>query len=541
MKLIELIIQTVKELGINHIFGVPGDYNLKMLDYIDGSSLEWVGCCNELNAGYCADGYARINGYGALLTTHGVGELSAVNAIAGSYAEDIPVIHFVGYPDLSKIQKNMLLHHTIYDKPWTAFQTAYSNITEYSIVLTEYNYMKELSHSITKLITTKKPVYIGVPTNILELETDDKNTKININKKSKSSYTDDEFSKIILDKINNAEKPLFIVGNKIKRFSLKNEMYSILKNTGIPYCTTLISKTIFDNSELNYIGTFVGSLSDENVKKIANDSDCIVNFASYPSDFNTGGFTVKNPGLDNIITIQPDHIRIGKEYYINFDIEKLFNYLISNLLKRTFIQKKISSKILQATNQSFTHNTFWEYVCSNLITSNDIVYAEAGTSLFGILSENIPNGAELITQLIWASIGYTLPSALGASFASNNKRTFLFIGDGSIQLTGQEISSISRYQRNIKIFIINNNGYTVERVFYEPNKKYHDIPIWDFEKFGNALGIKNSYKISKYSDFAKYMDIINSSETALFDCKFQTNDIPQFMKKILDTIPIVNN
>ena len=95
----DYLVERLGECGIDHLFGIPGDYNLQFLDHvIDSPRVRWVGCANELNAAYAADGYARIHGAGALLTTFGVGELSALNGVAGSYAEYVPVLHIVGAP-----------------------------------------------------------------------------------------------------------------------------------------------------------------------------------------------------------------------------------------------------------------------------------------------------------------------------------------------------------------------------------------------------------------------------------------------------------
>ena len=97
MNTAEYLIKKLEELGINDFFGVPGDYNFNVLYAIENNqNTNWIGCTNELNAGYAADGYARQKGYGAVITTFGVGELSAINAISGSSAENIPVISIVG-------------------------------------------------------------------------------------------------------------------------------------------------------------------------------------------------------------------------------------------------------------------------------------------------------------------------------------------------------------------------------------------------------------------------------------------------------------
>jgi indolepyruvate decarboxylase len=97
----EYLAQRLYELGINDFFGVPGDFNFNIIEAVEKNpDTNWIGCCNELNAGYAADGYARTKGYAALVTTFGVGELSAINAVAGSYSENVPVIKSAAHQTL---------------------------------------------------------------------------------------------------------------------------------------------------------------------------------------------------------------------------------------------------------------------------------------------------------------------------------------------------------------------------------------------------------------------------------------------------------
>jgi indolepyruvate decarboxylase len=99
---IEHVLSRLHDIGVTDVFGVPGDYSFAISDAICGDrNMRWIGCCNELNAAYAADGYARIKGTAALCTTYGVGELSAINGIAGAYAEHLPVFHLVGTPNIS--------------------------------------------------------------------------------------------------------------------------------------------------------------------------------------------------------------------------------------------------------------------------------------------------------------------------------------------------------------------------------------------------------------------------------------------------------
>lgn len=102
------------QIGVKDVFSVPGDFNLTLLDHLIAEpELNLIGCCNELNAGYAADGYARAKGVGACVVTFTVGGLSVLNAIAGAYSENLPVICIVGGPNSNDYGTNRILHHTI--------------------------------------------------------------------------------------------------------------------------------------------------------------------------------------------------------------------------------------------------------------------------------------------------------------------------------------------------------------------------------------------------------------------------------------------
>lgn len=129
INLVEYLFTRLRQLGVSAIHGVPGDYNLELLDYVKPSGLVWVGNANELNAAYAADGYARIKGIGAVVTTFGVGELSAISAIAGSYAEFAPVVHILGTPPRASQDGRLLIRHTFADGEYGRFAQMNSHVT----------------------------------------------------------------------------------------------------------------------------------------------------------------------------------------------------------------------------------------------------------------------------------------------------------------------------------------------------------------------------------------------------------------------------
>jgi pyruvate decarboxylase len=124
------------QIGVNDVFSVPGDFNLTLLDHLIAEpGLTNIGCCNELNAGYAADGYARQRGVGACVVTFTVGGLSIINAIAGAYSENLPVICIVGGPNTNDYGTNRILHHTIGLPDFSQELRCFQTVTCYQVFI----------------------------------------------------------------------------------------------------------------------------------------------------------------------------------------------------------------------------------------------------------------------------------------------------------------------------------------------------------------------------------------------------------------------
>jgi indolepyruvate decarboxylase len=165
------LLRRLNEVGIRHAFGVPGDFNLNVMQQIeDGDELEWIGNCNELNGSYAADGYARMNGMAALFVTYGVGSLSAINGIAGAYSERVPVVCISGSLPTAAVEHGRVMHHTLGDGGRGGLLRAFAQVTEAQTVLTPQNAVSEIDRLIRVAWEGKRPVYIEVPSDITYLE-----------------------------------------------------------------------------------------------------------------------------------------------------------------------------------------------------------------------------------------------------------------------------------------------------------------------------------------------------------------------------------
>jgi pyruvate decarboxylase len=191
------LFKRLHELGVRGVHGLPGDFNLALLDLLPDADLYWVGNCNELNAAYAADGYARIKGISALITTFGVGELSALAGIAGSFSEHVPVVHIVGLPHTASQRSGLLLHHTLGNGDFRVFEKISENITVAQTILDDSaKAASEIDRVLQACWVKARPVYIGLPTNVVfkEIDANLLDTPLNLTTPPNHEETEEEIS-----------------------------------------------------------------------------------------------------------------------------------------------------------------------------------------------------------------------------------------------------------------------------------------------------------------------------------------------------------
>ena len=546
MTLGDLIIDIVKQLGAKHIFGVPGDYNLRFLDYVvDNKDVEWIGNCNELNGAYAADGYARENGVGVLVTTHGVGELSAANGMAGSFAHNVSVLHIVGYPNSTVIDDDIPVHHTLGNYKKNNFLESFNPISGATTILTATNYLFEIQRVITNMLTTKKPVYLGIPVDLLDMEISQTLSDISFHAKNSDTYMVEELGDIIIEKFQTAKKPVFHLGVNIARFGWRDMMTQLLDRTEVKFTTTLMGKSVIKKKEVaekNYLGIYAAGYSSEGIEKRIQSSDCIISIGSVETDLNTGGFNEIGIDYDSVITIRPESIKIGKKVFSGISVEMLLKYLNENMPTKQNTDECAAKPIALDINENekLNHTDFWPYIAQNIIQEGDIVVAEAGSSLFGLLTQNLPSNIDFVSQILWASIGYTLPAAIGSAIASPNRRVLLFIGDGSFQLTAQELSLIAKYDLNITVFLINNDGYTIERAIHGAKQPYNDIYMWKYLDLAKSLGVDKTISVAIFKELFDNKENIQKDGAKMIELFFEKMDYPPLLKQISDKLAEAN-
>src|SRR5699024_59296 len=204
----EFIIGRVKDLGLKHIIGVPGDLDLRFIEQLnEADDIEFVAACNELNAAYAADGYGRQSGVCALLTTYGVGELSALNGIAGARAEHVPMVSLAGSPPLYSTEYRWNLHHSLADGDFENMLESILPFTGAAVRITPMNVVEELDRALHICLREKRPVDIPIPPDIAHLEIEAPDEALAAALPTSDAERLDAATARVLERIAEAKKP----------------------------------------------------------------------------------------------------------------------------------------------------------------------------------------------------------------------------------------------------------------------------------------------------------------------------------------------
>ncbi|KAI7778364.1 pyruvate decarboxylase protein [Diaporthe eres] len=426
------LFRRLHQVGIKSVHGLPGDYNLASLDYVSECGLRWVGNVNELNAGKCC----LPGRMSALMTTFGVGELSALNGMAGAFAEQVPLVHIVGCPSTTSEQNGLLLHHTLGNGDYNVFKTMSSLVSCYVAKLNQPNLIAhEIDTAIRECWIRSKPVYIMVPSDMINEKIEGARLKTPIdlsdppNDPEKEAYAVD----VILKYLYAARNPIILVDACAIRHRVSD-----LNTAGFSYRL----------SQLNTIDL--------------HSTHCTVRYSEYP------GVTMKGVLQKIIKTV---------------DTTKL------SAVPSPQVENQVAAN--DDGSQTITQYWLWPRI-GEYPREDDIVITETGTASFGIWETKFPKGFTALNQTIWGSIGWSVGACQGAALAAKDagldRRTVLFVGDGSYQLTAQEVSTIIRHGLRVTLFCICNEGYTIERFIHGAEAEYNDIAPWRFKNTPAAFG-----------------------------------------------------
>jgi indolepyruvate decarboxylase len=480
----DFLIERLKNAGVNHI---PGDYSLKFVDKICHSDIEYVGCADESGAGFAADAYARVNGVGCVCVTYNVGALKAANAVACAYAERSPLIIISGAPGV-KERDGMLLHHTV--RSFDCQKKIFENLTCASAILDNPNTAGyEIDRVMGMMQHYKQPVYIELPRDIA-----DKPIAYDVYKQGTpvAPQTDqkalEECMGEITDLIRSSAQPVILAGVEVSRFRMGESLMKFAQKCNIPIASTLLSKSVVAETHPLYLGVYGGNCSQSGVQEAVEQSDCMIVLGVMNSDISI--FSTSPLNRDALIASNAMGVRIKNHTYPNVQfldfLKQLFRLEIP--AKSSAVRSQLDKEVKKFRPQKSTAisvTRLFEKVNSMLDESTSLV-ADIGDCLFGATDLIVRHPNSFLGAAFYTSMGTAIPGVLGAQLANSGSRFIALVGDGAFQMSCVELSTILEKELNPIVFVLNNRGYSTERLLLDG--EFNDIRNWNYHKATELVG-----------------------------------------------------
>jgi indolepyruvate decarboxylase len=296
-----------------------------------------------------------------------------------------------------------------------------------------------------------------------------------------------------------------------------------------------MDKAALSEAHSHYIGGYAGKFSAPNVLAAVEESDVVINAGGVLfTDISTAAFA-DNIDPARMITIGIDATQVDGRIYSNVRMRDMFVELARQVKKFTYVklQRPAQAELVGGPNDPVTAASLYPRY-QRFFKPNDIIVAETGTSATGVGALLLPDGAAYHNQTLWGSIGWATGTALGTAIADRSRRTVLITGEGSHQLTANEIGNYGRHGVKPVIFVLNNQGYAVERALEEfPDWSYNDLAPWDYHTLPAALGCKDWFtaKVKTNGELEAAMQQAEAADKAAYiEVVGQKHDYPAALK-----------
>lgn len=525
----QLVLQTLKELGVEIIFGYPGGAMLPLYDAIHNfEGIQHILARHEQGATHEAEGYAKSSGkVGVVVVTSGPGATNAVTGIADAYLDSVPLLVFTGQVGRQSIGKD-------------AFQEA--DTVGITAPITKYNYQIRETADIPRIVTEAYylartgrpgPVEIDLPKDVSTLEvTEINDPSLNLPHYHESEKATDEQLQELLTELSVSKKPVVISGGGINYSGSVDIFRAFVEKYQIPVVSTLLGLGTLPISHELQLG-MAGMHGSYAANMALVEADYIINLGSRFDDR-----VVSNPAkfAKNAVVahIDIDAAELGKIVKTDIPILSDLKAALSRLLQlnkvRTDFNDWIKTVIENKEKAPFTYEPqnhdirpqetiklIGEYTQGDAIIVTDVGQHQMWVAQY----YPYKNARQLITSGGMGTMGFGIPAAIGAKLAQPNKNVIVFVGDGGFQMTNQELALLNGYGIAIKVVLINNHSLGMVRQwqesFYEERRSQSVFDVEpNFQLLAEAYGIKH-VKLDNPKTLADDLKIITEDEPMLIE------------------------
>lgn len=552
------LLTRLKQLGLDKVFQVPGDYVAEFMNALEKfEGIEAIGDVNELGAGYAADGYARLKGIGAISVQYGVGTMSALNAVAGSYVERNPVVVITASPTTKNRvtiqQTGVLFHHSTGNL--NTDRNIFANVTVAAEILSNKDdALQQIDQALVAAITHRRPIYLEAYQNIWGEECPVPQGQLTPQVVPSQEDSLKAILSVALERLNKAQRPVILLGVEIARFGLQSEVRELLECSGLPYTTTTLGKTVIDEEFGRFIGTYADGASIPATNEYMEKADCILALGTILTD---DYLNMLDNQFEQMIVVDVESARIGYQHYQNIQLAEFISTLNQNISKECqYPRQDIALPLLPARRpidptslkESLDYQHFFDIFYDHLIEFNlrdstHLILGESSSLYQAARLTGLPQDS-FIANAAWGSLGHETGCAAGVSYASD-KRAMVVAGDGGFMMMCQALSTIQRYQRNAVVFVMSNEVYAIEQSFvnicaFMPDgdfAPFDELPNWQYKELAKAYGMQG-YKAETGQELWNILSDINSKpeQPALVEVIIPQHDLAPAMAGLVESI-----
>ncbi|MGB5472907.1 MAG: thiamine pyrophosphate-binding protein [Gammaproteobacteria bacterium] len=517
--------------GVDHVFGVPGDYVLGFYRKLLHSPIRHIGTTREDTAAFAADGYARCRGIGALAVTYGVGALNVVNAIAGAHAESSPVVVISGAPGIDEQRKDPLIHHRF--GPFRFQREIFERITCASASLDDpLTACRDIDRCLQAARRYSKPIYLELPRDQINVEgfpIPAAETGVdNSDPGALAEAVDETFQRL-----DRAGTPMILAGVEIHRRGLQDSLTRLVLNACIPVAATLTGKSVVGERHAAYLGVYEGAMGPEAVRARVEGADLLLMLGATVNDVDTGIFTAQ---LDpaRLIHASQDQVTIGHHRYTDVHLRDFLAALCDVVTPHACAwPQHVPEPKLPAAVPGKPMTIARLIASLNAALTPDMsVVCDVGDCLFAALDLRVHERTHFLASAFYTSMGFAVPAALGAQIALPGLRPLILVGDGAFQMTGTELSTFARLGLDPVVIVFNNHGYSTERFILDG--PFNNIAEWQYERIGELIGPTSGYCAKTEDEFgdALHRSLATTGRPSVINVHLQADDASPVMCRL---------
>jgi indolepyruvate decarboxylase len=559
----DYLLTRLKQLNVTEVFQIPGDYCkhfTQMLEHFNGVNA--IGAINELDAGYAADAYGRTRGLAAISLQYGVSTFSALNAVAGAYVEQSPIVVISATPgaDARQIGKmyNVLYHHSTGNL--SADRDVYSHVTVAAeIINSSAGAPERIDSLLVAAISYHRPVYIACWEEVWGEPCPRPSEKpLEPIIPSSEPLALENAVNQAWAQITKAKSPLILAGAELLRFGLSDLLQEIIDASGFLYTTTSLGKTVLDEKGDKFIGTYSDAASIPSVIDAVTNSDCILALGTIITDDYLILVESKYPAM---VRASTEEIRAGYFIYQHVTMWDFMKALLQKFRKDkhyplhsvapaqpAYPDPWAANSDPKFNNQPelLTYNRFFQHTIRFLADHkmfDEVVFTlGVSSSLYVATNAYGLSQGSFISSAAWQCIGFETGAASGAQLGSG-KRAWTFAGDGGFMMLGQSLSTLARNNLNAVIFVMSNGVYAIEQVYvnlasFEPGPqhvfdKFDILPKWDYMALAKAYGAAG-FRASTIDELKAVLHKIKDlkNQPALVEIVIPEKDLAGQMKRL---------